>query len=271
MTNAQSLKTRDGCRLVYEVKGEGPPLLLIHGWTFDRTMWSPQVPELSQYFTTITYDRRGCGESGSKPDLREELNDLNDLLDHLAIDSSYILGMSQGGRIALRYSMNHPDRIKAIILQGTALDGYVPNSNQKDQIPLDHYSRLAIEGRMDRVRDEWMNHPLMQLPTSNSSLKKQVRKIINRYSGEDLTEDMMEHMTFPINISHNLPQITMPTLIIEGNEEIPLLKDVAIKLLEDIQDSNKIVITGGGHLINLIEPEKYNQAVIDFLRSLNHI
>jgi pimeloyl-ACP methyl ester carboxylesterase len=265
--NTQSFKTRDDCRLVYEIKGEGYPLVLIHGWTFDRTMWSMQVPELSQHFTTITYDRRGCGESEGKPDLRKEVDDLKDLLDHLAIDSTAIIGMSQGGRVTLRFSMMHPERVKAIIIQGAPLDGFVPNSsNEKDKIPLDHYSMLANKGEIKTVRDEWLKHPLMHIPTPNPSLKRLVRKIVNRYSGEDLIGNMKEQMAFPINIAEKLDQITLPTLIIEGKEEVSALKEVDDKLLDGIQGSKKIVIAGGGHLISFIQPKKYNQAVIEFLK-----
>ena len=106
----------------------------------------------------------------------------------------------------------------------------------------------------------------MHIPASNLSAKKQVREIINRYSGENLAADIIEQFAFPINIAESLNKITMPTLIIEGSEETSWLKDIANKLQEGIQASKKIVITGGGHLINLIAPEKYNQAVIDFLK-----
>ena len=269
--NVQSLCTRDGCHLAYEITGKGLPLILIHGWTFDSKIWSSQVPEFGQHYQTITYDRRGYGESDGKPDLRKDLEDLNDLLNHLAINSAYLLGMSQGGRIALRYSITHPERVKALILQCAPLDGYDPKGREKDQIPLAHYSTLAKQGQIDTVRDEWMNHPLMQIPSSKLSVKKQVREIINRYSGEDLTENIIERMAFTINIAKNLQQITMPTLIIEGNEETSLLKDVANKLHEGIQGSKKVFIKGNGHLINLIEPKKYNQAVINFLQSLSRI
>jgi pimeloyl-ACP methyl ester carboxylesterase len=264
----QSLKTRDGCQLVYEIMGNGPPLILIHGWTFDRTMWSLQVPDLSQHFTTISYDRRGCGDSGGEPDLRLEVDDLNDLLDHFSIDHAFLLGMSQGGRVALRYAITHPERVKAIILQAAPLDGYTPQTTQQDQLPINHYSLLVKQGEIKTVRDEWLQHPLMHIPTPNPAIKRQVRKIINRYSGQDLTDDMAERMTFPINIADNLDQITKPTLLIEGNDEIASLKDVANKMLEGIQGCKKVVINGGGHLINFIKPKKYNQIVIDFLNNL---
>ncbi len=270
--NVQSLCTRDGCRLAYEITGEGLPLVLIHGWTFDRNIWSSQVFEFSQHYKTIIYDRRGYGESDGKLDLRKDLDDLTDLLDHLAIDSACIHGMSQGGRVALRYAITQPAKVKALILQCAALDGYVvPKAYEGGQIPLAHYSTLAKQGDIEAVRDGWMNHQLMKIPTSRSSLKKQVKKIVDRYSGDDLAENITESMAFPINIAENLQKITIPTLIIEGTEETAMTIDVANKLHEEIQGSKKTVITGNGHLINLIEPEKYNQAVIDFLQLLIRI
>ena len=259
------LKTKDGCHLAYDIKGEGPPLVLIHGWTFDRKMWSPHISELSHYFKTIIYDRRGCGESKGEPDLSKDTDDLDDLLNHLGIERTYLLGMSQGGRIALRYSIRYPEKVKAIILQGAPLDGYTPKCNEQERIPLNYYSSLAKIGHIQTIRNEWMSHPLMHIPSSKPSVKRQVLKMINRYSARDLTNEGLENMAFPINIAENLHQITVPTLIIEGNEETLMLKDVANKLLEGIPNSKKIVITGGGHLINFVEPEKYNQAVIEFI------
>lgn len=265
---ARFFETRDGCRLAYETTGKGLPLILIHGWTFDRSIWSPQVSEFSQHYKTIIYDRRGYGESGGKIDLRKDPDDLTDLLDHLAIDSACIHGMSQGGRVALRFTINRPDRVKAVILQCAPLDGYVvPKAYEKDQIPLAQYAIFAKNGDIEAVRDGWMDHQLMQIPTSSLAVKKQVRKIVDRYSGEDLAENITDSMEFPINIAENLHKIKIPTLIIEGTEETSLAIDIAHRLHEGIQGSIKTVIPGNGHLINLIEPEKYNQVVIDFLEN----
>lgn len=267
----QYLETKDGCRIAYEISGDGLPLLLIHGWTFDRTIWCSQVSEFNRYFKTIIYDRRGYGESDGKIDLRKDPDDIDDLLNHLAIDSASLLGMSQGGRVALRYTITRPERVRALILQCSPLDGYVPSKiYEKDQIPLNQYSDIAKQGRIDTVRDKWMNHPLMLIPASRKSVKNYVREIVNRYTGEDLAGNIMELMAFPINIAEKLQQITVPTLIIRGDEETPLAIDIANKINEGIQGSKKVVIKGNGHLINLIEPEKYNRTIIDFLQTVHN-
>lgn len=263
----QYLETRDGCRLAYEITGDGLPLVLIHGWTFDRNIWSAQLPAFSKYFKTILYDRRGYGKSDGNIELHKDLDDLDDLLDHLAIDSTFIAGMSQGGRVTLRFAITRPEKVKAMVLQCAPLDGYIPTKDYEiDHIPLNHYSKLAAQGDIEAVRNAWMDHQLMKIPENKPSVEKHVREIVNRYTGEDLTADIMEQMEFPVNIAENLDQIKIPTLIIQGDEETPMIIDVANKLFEGIKGSRKILIKGNGHLINLIEPEQYNKAVINFLQ-----
>jgi pimeloyl-ACP methyl ester carboxylesterase len=261
--------TRDGCHIAYEITGEGQPLVLIHGWTFNRTIWAPQVSEFSQHYKTITYDRRGYGESDGNIDLRKELDDLNDLLDHLEIKVANIIGMSQGGRIALRYTLTRQENVKTLVLQCAPLDGYVvQKANEGEQIPLEQYISFAEKGDIKSVRDGWMNHQLMDVPSSKSSVKKRLREIVDSYSGEDLG-NIMEQMVFPINVAENLQQIEVPTLIIQGNKETSLAMDIANTIFERINGSKKIVIPGNGHLINLLEPKKYNKAVLDFLDKYN--
>ena len=262
----QYLETRDGCRLAYEISGDGFPLVLIHGWTFDRNIWSAQVPDFSHHFKTIIYDRRGYGKSGGKIELHKDLDDLDDLFIHLALDNACIAGMSQGGRVTLRYAITRPEKVKAMVLQCAPLDGYIPAKGfEEDHIPLKQYSKLAHRGDIDAVRNAWMNHQLMKIPAGRSSIEKHVREIVDRYSGEDLTDNVMEQLEFPVNIAENLARIKIPTLIIKGDEETPMIIDVANKLHEGIQGSKRVLIKGNGHLINLIEPEKYNNTVIKFL------
>ena len=266
----QYLDTRDGCRLAYIEQGKGLPLVLIHGWTFDKNIWSSQLPVLGQYFRTITYDRRGYGESSGAIDISRDLDDLDDLLNHLAIEKTCLLGMSQGGRVALRYAITRPEKLIALILQCAPLDGYIPpKSYEHDHIPLNLYSNYAKQGDIQSVRNAWMDHQLMKIPPDKKSVERHVREIVNRYSCVDLAGDIMDNMAFQINIADNLGNIKVPTLIIQGDEETPMIIDVANKLNEGIQGSKKILIKGNGHLINLIEPEQYNQAVINFLKENN--
>ncbi|MEQ8427805.1 MAG: alpha/beta hydrolase [Gammaproteobacteria bacterium] len=261
----RSFTTRDGVKIRYEVSGKGEPLLLIHGWTFNRHMWSEQIPDFQKHYKTITYDRRGCGESDGGSDLRLEAEDLRELLDHLQIDRTFLLGMSQGGRIALRFAYLYPERVKALILQCAPLDGYKPAIKSADQIPIQDYAQLVADGKIDAVRKQWLQHPLMAIPADKPDIAEKIKAIINCYSGSDLQCGINERMAFPVNLAENLDQIKAATLLIVGDKETDTLKDVTDKLLNGIRGSKKVVINGGGHLINLIKPALYNKAVLEFL------
>jgi len=107
-----------GGALVGDSGGTGPPLILIHGWALDRRMWGAQRLALRRHFTTMSYDRRGFGESTCAVDAGKELDDLDRLIGVLKLGRTALLGMSQGGRVALRYALAHPDNISALVLQG---------------------------------------------------------------------------------------------------------------------------------------------------------
>ena len=113
----------DGGRLFLRHEGEGVPLLLMHGWTLDQRMFQPQVPRLSERFHVISFDRRGFGRSDATPDLDLELDDLDRIADALSLDTLHLLGMSQGGRLAMRYAVTRPQRLRSLVLQGAVVDG----------------------------------------------------------------------------------------------------------------------------------------------------
>src|SRR5690242_3499477 len=88
--------------LAVEVAGRGNPVVLVHGWGVDRRMWAHQAAAFRRHFTTITYDRRGCGQSTAPADHALELEDIDAILDELKLKTAGLVGMSQGGRVAMR-------------------------------------------------------------------------------------------------------------------------------------------------------------------------
>src|SRR3970040_366100 len=102
----------------YEITGSGAPLVLIHGWAQDLTIWDDQVREFSRQFRVLRYDRRGYGHSTGHADESADPDDLRILLDSLGIRTAYILGLSAGSDAALNFSVTFPNRVSAVILYG---------------------------------------------------------------------------------------------------------------------------------------------------------
>src|ERR1700726_93683 len=102
--------------------GDGPPVILAHGFLMDRTMLEPQVDALSGEFRVITWDERGFGETefdGKPFTYWDSARDCLGLLDHLGIEQAVVGGMSQGGFLSLRAALLAPERVRALVLIDT--------------------------------------------------------------------------------------------------------------------------------------------------------
>lgn len=240
---------------------------MIHGWALDRRMWSYQARELGRGFRVITYDRRGFGESTCRADLDRELDDLDAILDRLGLERVALLGMSQGGRVALRYAATRRDRVCALILHGTPLDGLDPPPGDPARIPRRHYSYLLTHGKRDVLREELAAHPLMQLPAGKPRAKALLRDMLRSYRGEDLLRSNRKTARYARVVSPASGRLTVPTLLITGTRETAWLRTIADHLAKALPNARHITIRGGGHLVNMTHPAEYNRSVIRFLQS----
>lgn len=257
---------RDG-RLYVVSSGEGLPLLLIHGWPLDHRIFDPQVAGLKKDLKLVRYDRRGFGKSDTPPDLVREVDDIDVLLDALGIESAHLLGMSQGGRIALRYAITRPARVRSLILQGAAVDGVSAAEDDSERIPLQDYAELARRGNLNEVRRRWLRHPMMQLGPASTNEAILVRKIVYGYFGRDLLAFEPGSYSFPVDVLSALPHFERPVLLITGANESRARKRHAAELLARLPDCQEVVLDGGGHLCNLTAVNAYNDAVREFCRS----
>jgi len=118
------LKLRDGAELYYEKNGSGPPLFLVPGLGGDGRWWGANVPELAKKFTIVVHDHRGTGRSSLSRieySVEQMADDALALLDHLGFDQPVrIAGHSLGGWIAEVLALDHPDRVRAAALMGSA-------------------------------------------------------------------------------------------------------------------------------------------------------
>ena len=254
---------RDG-RLYVESTGDGPPLLMIHGWPLDHRLFDPQVAGLKRDMALNRYDRRGFGKSDAPPDLLEEVADIDVLLDTLNLSSVHLLGMSQGGRIALRYAVTRPGRIRSLILQGTAVDGLESISPRSERVPLDEYTGLARRGDLVELRRRWLNHPMMRIDAQHRSEATLLQTIMDGYDGKDLLSQGPDSYAYPVDVLAALPAMSRPTLLLTGALECESRKLQAAKLLARLPDCREVVLEGAGHLSNLTAAAVYNDAVREF-------
>src|SRR5438874_1836182 len=108
----------------YDVTGEGQGVLFTHGYQASRAMWEAQRQGLSDAYKIVTWDLRGHGESGTPDDPAQYshdlmLGDMLGLLDLAGIDRAVLVGHSLGGFASLRFLLDHPDRVRGLVLFGS--------------------------------------------------------------------------------------------------------------------------------------------------------
>ncbi len=109
----------NGINISYKIEGEGEPLVMIMGIASTKRAWLFQTPVFKKYFRVITFDNRGCGESDKSSEaysIRDMADDTAGLMDSLGIDKAHILGASMGGMVAQELAINHPEKVKKLIL-----------------------------------------------------------------------------------------------------------------------------------------------------------
>lgn len=254
----------NGQRIRFEDSGgDGPPVVLAHGFLMDREMFAPQVAALHPEFRVITWDQRGFGETefdGRPFTYWDSARDCLGLLDHLGIDRAVLGGMSQGGFLSMRAALLAPDRVRALVLidtqSGPEDPERLPAYRQMQETwltvgPVDELTQ-AIAGLIigDPVLSESWIAKWRELP--RDAMNEPTNCLFER---EDLTDRVGE--------------ITCPAIIFHGTADMSIEVARAQALSERLPGATGVVLVqGGSHASNLTHPDQVNGPLLDFLRSL---
>ncbi len=129
--------------LAYELRGEGDPVILLHGGMLDSRMWDAEMKVLEGRYTAIRYDARGHGESSMPTERFKHYEDLRTLMTALELPRASLVGLSGGGRIAVDFALTYPDLVEKLVLVATGLsamktkDPFVleQKKNSKKRVP----------------------------------------------------------------------------------------------------------------------------------------
>lgn len=254
--------------MAYEVAGGGLPLLLVHGFPLDRTLWEPQINDLADAARVIAPDLRGHG--ASDPVAGEYTMDLlaDDcvaLLEELQVEDPVVVcGLSMGGYIAFSFYRRYPQRVAGLILAATRAKDDSPEARaNRDRMAVkaDEQGAAAIAGDL---------LPKMFSPRTldaNPELVERVKHMMASTSVQGIKGALMG-MKSRADSTPTLNKIDVPTLILHGKDDQLIPPQEAQDMHAAIQDSQLHVLPQAGHLLNLEQPELFNQAVRQFLPTL---
>lgn len=252
----------DGTRLHYEVQGDGPAVVLIHSGGFDRRTWDDQLHAFSDRYTVIRYDVRGYGKSPPPTRPYSDEEDLRQLLDFLGVAKAHVIGLSMGGRIAIDFTLTHPERVRSLIPVASAVSGYPYGAEDTVELMKVIYAIENDDGTP--AGEAWLRSAYNAPAMENPAVAARLRPIAVENSRAWLINIFFPRMPFPLAIQR-LSDIRVPVLLVRGDRDVPTIARISGILEESIPGSRSVVIPGAGHMVNVEKPEEFNAAVLEFL------
>jgi 3-oxoadipate enol-lactonase len=257
----------NGARIHFERSGNGFPLLLVHAGIADSRMWEPQVAGLSEHFDMIRPDLRGCGESEVPPAPYSMHADLLALLDHLKVERAHVIGCSMGGTAAIDLAIANPQRVGRLVLVAAGISGSDLGAADAElfaEVEAAEKSGDLVAVNRAEVR-LWVDGPRRP----EGAAPAHVRELVLDMNGRCLRSDFSAapYLGLEPPAIDRLHEITAPTLVVVGEEDLPHANANAAVLIERIKGARKKVIKNAAHLPSLERPEEFNRLVLDFLLS----
>ncbi len=260
----------NGVGLWVEEHGAGEPVLLLHGFTGAAENWDALLPYLDGY-RAITVDLIGHGRSDCPPDparftMAHCVRDLTALLDELRIGRAAVAGYSMGGRIAMRFAIERPERVRCLVLESAS-----PGIDDPGERAARRAADEALAGDIERdgvaaFVERWAAQPLFASQASlpegartrlrEQRLRNDARGLANSLRGMGAGEDEP--------VYDRLAALAMPALIVAGEADAKY-RAIAARTAGAIPGARLHVVAGAGHTTHLERPETFAAAVRAFL------
>jgi 3-oxoadipate enol-lactonase len=241
---------------------------LIHPGLWDMRTWDREFPLFAKVgYRVIRYDIRGLGQSsrlGSES--YSHVRDLVRLLDALDVPQTALIGCSVGGGIAVDFTIEHPERVWALVPVASGLGGVEPLDEEKDWwderfAPIE----AAVEaGDLERAQDLQLG--IWAVLGTNDEAGRRIRRIAFD-NLHDLTSDEsgLEELEPPA--SHRLGEIDVPTLVVAAGHDPPAMLRSSDLIARGILGARKVTIEDADHVVNLRQPDAFDRAVFPFLEA----
>jgi 3-oxoadipate enol-lactonase len=255
----------------YDDLGEGNvPVIFLHGFPFDKSMWADQLEFLKSSYRVIAVDIRGFGRStDEESELSIELfaDDLIGLMDALYIKKAVVCGLSMGGYVVLDAQKRYSDRFEALVLCDTQCIADTPAVKEKR---LNTILDIEAEGVGEFCESVVQSVFHKDSLTNKKELVKNLGEMIRSNSPQVISQGLVA-LAQRSETCSSLSAVKVPTLIICGREDGLTPVSESEKMHKSIKGSTLKIIEDAGHVSNLEQPKEFNMHLGDFLSELNEI
>ena len=257
----------NGGQIYYEVLGEGHPLVLVHAGVADSTMWDDQFGEFANHYRVIRYDTRAFGKSRTEDVEFSNRQDLHELLNHLAVDKAFLIGVSRGGQIVVDYTLEHPEKVAAVVPVAAGLSGLNAEPTEQEKAYFNEMEAAFEKDDFERAAEldvqVWADGPGQPAGRAPEQVRERVRQMCLNTYRTHIIEGKPVPMEPPA--AGRLGEIKVPTLVIVGDLDTSGVEEACKILARDIKGAEKVVIPGTAHMVPMEKPAEFNKAVLDFL------
>ncbi len=255
----------EGTSLYYEVTGDGPAVVLLHGRGADHRMWEDQFAALAGRYRVVAYDLRGFGRSGQGENHYSHAADLDALLDHLGLERVVPVGLSLGGGAALNFAVLHPDRIRGLVTVDSSLGGH--RWSPEFTAMMAHFERVAADSGVEAAKELYLASPMLGRLLAHPTAGERLRAMLRDYSGWHWVNADRGLPLEPPAIAR-LASIRVPTLVIVGEHDMSDFHAIAATLASGIPGARRVMMEGLGHVPSMEDPARFNTLLLGFLDGL---
>jgi len=268
----------NGIWLNYREQGEGEPVLLVMGLGAPLQGWEPQIEAFSRRYRVLSFDNRGIGRS-DKPlgpyRVAQMVEDTRALLDHRAIESAHVVGLSMGGMVAMELAARYPQRVRSLVLAATAA-----SADARMRWTIGRSAALitaaamkasgSIQERIEAAQEEivriWL--PLVFSAGPGGDEEAIVRRLMSEaFAGGFPAGGAAGQLAacFSHDARARLPRLCAPTLVIGGTNDAIFSSRRFEELAQEVDGASLELFDGAPHCLNLTLSDQFNDRILRFL------
>jgi len=240
--------------LHHRVTGSGPALLLLHSTASDSGQWDAQRDALAAEHTVVSPDLRGYGRSPLPPEPYSDAEDVLELLDHLGIATTAVVGSSGGGHVALELASAAPERVGALVLLCAAAPGVEPTPDLQDFAEREEALLLAgdVEAATALNARTWLG------PDADDATRRRFRAM-QRHAFEVQLAAGDEAVRRELEV--DLARVAARTTVVFGRHDLAFFRAVAQHLVAELPAAELVELPWAGHLPNLERPDETTELI----------
>ena len=264
--------TPDKVKLYYEEVGQGAPILFVHEFAGDHRSWELQLRQLGKRYRCVSYAARGYkpSEIPADPDAysyRHVMRDAVAVLDHLKIAQAHLIGLSMGGYTVLQVALNHPGRVRSMVLAGTGSGSerwYTEEFHKRSRELAAQFEREGSAAVAQTYGRGPSRIPFeLKDPRGFAEFSRQLAEHDARGSAH-MSRGFQGARPSLYDFESDIRKLTIPALIVVGDEDERCIEP-GLFLKDTIPAAGLVMMPKTGHVVNLEEPDLFNRVVDDFL------